>query len=66
MQSHFLTDDDGTMNADVDYTRYWGLRALPSDNVPDLRFYVSCSQDDVAHRWLGYGIQTGSKDVLGS
>ena len=52
------SDDDGTMNSAVDYTTYWGLRALPFDNVPDPRFYVPCSQHDVAHRWLSYGIQT--------
>ena len=50
--------DDGTMNSEVDYTIYWGLRALPFDNVPDPRFYVPCSQHDTAHKWLSYGIQT--------
>lgn len=50
--------DDGTMNSEVDYTIYWGLRALPFDNVPDPRFYVPSSQHDAAHRWLSYGIQT--------
>jgi general secretion pathway protein A len=49
--------DDGTMNSTVDYTTYWGLRALPFDNVPDPRFYVPSSQHDAAHRWLSYGIQ---------
>ena len=63
MQSHFPADDDGTMNVEIDYTRYWGLRALPFDNVPDPRFYVPCSQHDAAHRWLSYGIQT-SKGIL--
>ena len=52
------SDDDGTMNSEADYTIYWGLRALPFDNVPDPRFYVPCSQHDAAHRWLSYGIQT--------
>jgi len=52
------SDDDGTMNSAVDYTIYWGLRALPFDNVPDPRFYVPCSQHDTAHKWLSYGIQT--------
>jgi general secretion pathway protein A len=46
------------MNSHVDYTTYWGLRALPFDNVPDPRFYVPSSQHDAAHRWLSYGIQT--------
>jgi general secretion pathway protein A len=63
MQSHLPTDDDGTMNVEIDYTRYWGLRALPFDNVPDPRFYIPCSQHDTAHRWLSYGIQT-SKGIL--
>jgi general secretion pathway protein A len=63
MEWHLPTDDDGMMNAEVDYMRYWGLRALPFDNVPNPRFYVPCSQHDAAHRWLGYGIQT-SKGML--
>ena len=46
------------MNAEVDYTIYWGLRALPFNNVPDPRFYVPSSQHDAANRWLSYGIQT--------
>jgi general secretion pathway protein A len=46
------------MNSEIDYTIYWGLRALPFDNVPDPRFYVPSSQHDAAHRWLSYGIQT--------
>ncbi len=46
------------MNSEVDYTIYWGLRALPFDNVPDPRFYVPSSQHDAANRWLSYGIQT--------
>ena len=58
MKSLLMTDDDGTMNSEVDYTIYWGLRALPFDNVPDPRFYVPCSQHDTAHKWLSYGIQT--------
>ena len=58
MKSYSPSDDDGMMNAAADYTTYWGLRALPFDNVPDPRFYVPCSQHDAAHRWLSYGIQT--------
>ncbi len=58
VKSLLMTDDDGTMNSEVDYTIYWGLRALPFDNVPDPRFYVPCSQHDAAHKWLSYGIQT--------
>jgi general secretion pathway protein A len=46
------------MNSEVDYTIYWGLWALPFDNVPDPRFYVPSSQHDAAHKWLSYGIQT--------
>ena len=64
MPSHLPTDDDGTMNSEVDYTKYWGLRALPFDNVPDPRFYVSCSQHEAAHRRLSYGIQTGKGMLL--
>jgi len=45
------------MKFEDDYTSYWGLRALPFDNVPDPRFYVPCVQHDAAHRWLNYGIQ---------
>ncbi|NWF72237.1 MAG: AAA family ATPase [Nitrospirae bacterium] len=45
------------MKFEDDYTNYWGLRALPFDNVPDPRFYVPCLQHDAAHRWLNYGIQ---------
>ncbi|MEO8047579.1 MAG: AAA family ATPase [Nitrospirota bacterium] len=52
------------MNVEVDYTRYWGLNALPFDNVPDPRFYVSCSQHETAHRWLSYGIHTGKGILL--
>jgi general secretion pathway protein A len=52
------------MNSEVDYMRYWGFRALPFDNVPNPRFYVPCSQHDAAHRWLGYGIQTGKGMLL--
>lgn len=63
-KSHRSSDDHGTMNSDVDYTRYWGLRALPFDNVPDPRFYVPCSQHDAAHKWLSYGIQTGKGMLL--
>lgn len=51
------------MNVDADYTNYWGLRALPFENVPDPRFYVPSSQHDAAHKWLSYGIQT-CKGVL--
>jgi general secretion pathway protein A len=58
------TEDDGMMNVEVDYTRYWGLSALPFDNVPDPRFYVSCSQHETAHRWLSYGIHTGKGILL--
>lgn len=64
MQSHLPTDDDGTMNVETDDTRYWGLRTLPFDNVPDPRFYVPCSQHDAVHRWLSYGIQTGKGMLL--
>ena len=46
------------MDSEVDYTMYWGLWALPFDNVPDPRFYVPSSPHDAAHRWLSYGIQT--------
>lgn len=52
------------MNSEVDYTGYWGLRAVPFDNVPDPRFYVSCSQHETAYRWLSYGIQTGKGMLL--
>jgi len=58
MESYPPNHDDGTMNSVADFTTYWELRALPFDNVPDLRFYVPCSQHDAAHRWLSYGIQT--------
>jgi general secretion pathway protein A len=64
MQSHLPTDDDGTMNVEIDYARYWGLRTLPFDNVPDPRFYVPCSQHDAAHRWLSYGIEAGKGLLL--
>ncbi|MEO6307475.1 MAG: hypothetical protein ABIO96_14425 [Nitrospiraceae bacterium] len=64
MQSHLPTDDNGTMNVEIDYTRYWGLRTLPFDNVPDPRFYGPCSQHDAGHRWLSYGIQTGKGMLL--
>jgi general secretion pathway protein A len=64
MQSHLPIDDDGTMNVEIDYTRYWGLRAVPFDNVPDPRFYVPCSQHDAAHRWLSYGIEAGKGLLL--
>ena len=40
MRSHPPTDDEGGMNSEVDYTRYWGLQALPFDNVTDPRFYA--------------------------
>ena len=63
-ESYPPSDDDGTMNSEVDYTIYWGLRALPFDNVPDPRFYVPCSQHDAAHRWLSYGIQTHKNTLL--
>ena len=46
------------MKSEDNYTQYWGLRALPFDNVPDPRFYVPCTQHDAALRWLSYGIQT--------
>jgi general secretion pathway protein A len=52
------------MNTEVDYSRYWGLSALPFDNVPDPRFYVSCLQHETAHRWLSYGIHTGKGILL--
>jgi len=58
VKSSVPRDDDGTMNEAIDYTTYWGLRTFPFDNVPDPRFDVPCSQDDAAHRWLSYGIQT--------
>ena len=64
MQSHISTDDDGKMNVEIDYRKYWGLRTPPFDNVPDPRFYVRCSQHDAAHRWLSYGIQTGKGMLL--
>jgi general secretion pathway protein A len=64
MQSRLPPDDDNTMNSEFDYTRYWGLRALPFDNVPDPRFYVPCLQHDAAYRWLSYGIQTGKGMLL--
>jgi hypothetical protein len=32
-KSHPSSDDDGTMNSEVDYTAYLGLRALPIDAV---------------------------------
>ncbi len=46
------------MKSADDYRRYWGLRALPFDNVPDPRFYVPCAQHDAALRWLSHGVQT--------
>ncbi|THJ23357.1 MAG: hypothetical protein CAF45_008155 [Nitrospira sp. CG24E] len=46
------------MKSAGDYRQYWGLRALPFDNVPDPRFYVPCTQHDTALRWLSHGIQT--------
>lgn len=58
------TEDDGMMNVEFDYTSYWGLRSLPFDNVPDPRFYVSCSEHETAHRWLSYGVQTGKGILL--
>lgn len=58
------TEDDGMMNVEYDYTSYWGLRSLPFDNVPDPRFYVSCSEHETAHRWLSYGVQTGKGMLL--
>ena len=58
MRSYPPTDDEGGMNSEVDYTIYWGLQALPFDNLTDPRFYAPCSQYDAAHRWLSYGIQT--------
>ena len=58
MESYPPSDNDGTMKSEVDYSTYWGLRALPFENVPDPRFYVPCFQHDAAHRWLSYGIQT--------
>ena len=64
MQLHRSPDSDGMMSVEVNYTRYWGLRALPFDNVPDPRFYVSCSQHEAAHRWLSYGVQTGKGMLL--
>ena len=45
------------MSSAVDLTTYWGLRALPFDDVPDPRFSVPSSQHDAAHRWLRDGIQ---------
>jgi type II secretory pathway predicted ATPase ExeA len=56
--SYSPTDDEGTMNSEVDYTIYWRLQALSFDDVPDPRFYIPCSQHDAAHGWLSYGIQT--------
>ena len=64
MQLNLSPDNDGTMSVEVNYTRYWGLRALPFDNVPDPRFYVPCSQHESAHRWLSYGVQTGKGMLL--
>jgi general secretion pathway protein A len=64
MQVDLTTEDDGMMNIEFDYTKHWGLRALPFDNVPDPRFYVACSQHETAHRWLSYGIQTGKGMLL--
>ena len=58
VESYTTSDDDCPMNAEVDYTIYWGLGALPFDNVPDPRFYVPSSQHDTALKWLSYGIQT--------
>ncbi len=58
------TKDDGMMNVEVDYTKYWGLSSLPFENVPDPRFYVSCPQHETAHRWLSYGIHTGKGILL--
>ena len=64
MQLNLSPDNDGMMSVEVNYTGYWGLRALPFDNVPDPRFYVSCSQHEAAHRWLSYGVQTGKGMLL--
>ncbi len=64
MQLNLSPDNDGMMSVEVNYTRYWGLRALPFDNVPDPRFYVPCSQHELAHRWLSYGVQTGKGMLL--
>lgn len=64
MESYVQTNENSTMTLEVDYTRYWGFRALPFDNVPDPRFYVPCSQHDAAHRWLSYGIQTNKGMLL--
>jgi len=61
---HLSRDDHGTMNSEIDHTRYWGIWTLPFDNAPDQRFYVRCSQHDAAHRWLSYGIQTGKGMLL--
>ena len=58
MSAYLPSDDNVTMNSEVDYAIYWGLRSLPFDNVPDPRFYVSCSQHDTAYERLSYGIQT--------
>ncbi len=58
MVSYPQSVGDGAMKATIDYPSYWGLTALPFDNVPDPRFYVPSSQHDAAHRWLSYGIQT--------
>ena len=64
MELYPTSDNDGTMNSEVDHTIYWGRRALPFDNVPDPRFYVPCSQHDAVHRWLSYGIQTHKNTLL--
>ena len=64
MDSYPPGNDDCTMNSEVDYTVYWGLQALPFENVPDPRFYVRSAQHDAAHRWLSYGIQTGKGMLL--
>ena len=58
VESYPPSNVDCMMNAEVDYTIYWGLRALPFINVPDPRFYVRSSQHDAANKWLSYGIRT--------
>jgi tRNA A37 threonylcarbamoyladenosine biosynthesis protein TsaE len=58
VESYPPSNVDCTMNAEVDHTIYWGLRALPFNNVPAPRFYVRSSQHDAANRWLSYWIQT--------
>jgi hypothetical protein len=58
VESYPPSNVDCTMNAEVDHTIYWGLRALPLNNLPDPRFYLRSSQQDAAYGWMSNGTQT--------